>query len=148
MALTVYPADDWNTFQNVADATTALELIGDGVKWGLLDTAEKEQRLVVSAMAINMIAVASDTCSFIMAQTLLIQFDLENDGTYLSFIITNDDEYKKAKVGSLEVEYNLDSKNNTGVGDINSFPPVVVSLLNGCLRDSVGVAGARGFTIA
>jgi len=147
MALVVYPTDDWNTFQNVADATTALELIGDGVKWGLLSTAEKERMLIVSAMAINTIAEPSDTCNFVQAQTLLIQFDLENDGTYLSFTVTNDDEYKKAKVGSLEVEYNLESKNNTGVGDINSFPPVVVSLLNNCLRDSVGVAGARGFTL-
>ncbi|MDM5264684.1 hypothetical protein PF327_10805 [Sulfurovum sp. XTW-4] len=138
--MVVYPLDGWNTFIDVADATTRLTELGSGSKWDPLTTAEKEAMLHKSAAIINATCNLNTTCQFDVAQVLLIQGDLENNGKYLSMTDTSV-KYKSAKVGSLDVEYNL-----TESGEV-LLPPVVKSLLSSCLKNS-SVPMAKGFTLA
>ncbi len=144
MAIVVYPADGWNSFVSIQDATDGLNQIGGGAKWGALSLEEQETLLVVSAMLLSSVATPSDKCPFPQAQILLLQFDLQNDGGYLSFTVSPDGEYKRASVGSISVEYNLGGNDIGMGGSASSLPPIVESLLSGCLMSSQGrVEGFR-----
>ncbi len=133
MAIIVYPADGWNSFISVAEATDDLNLIGGGTEWGALTLLEQEQMLVKSALLLVSVAVPNGICNFIGAQVLLLQFDLQNGGKYLSFVTTSESEYKRAKVGPLEVEYNIEGEGGGMAGGVSGLPDMVTGMIADCL---------------
>lgn len=136
----VFPLPDWNTFIDVADATTRLNSLGGGEKWNALPNEEKEVMLFRSAFLICSICnVRENTCNFADAQIALIQSDQDNNSKFLSLVVEVQ-KYKKAKVGSLSVEY-ADSDNSK----VN-LPNVVNSILMNCLKDNRPMA--RSFKLA
>jgi len=138
--LIVYPLENWNTFISVADATTKLLELGGEDKWNKLSNKAKEVMLSRSAFLIKSICnIRENSCVFSDAQVALIQIDQANDGKYLSNIVEVQ-KYKKAKVGSLSVEYtDIDSSS------VN-LPSVVNALLSKCLKSNRQVA--RSFKLA
>ena len=144
MALIVYPVDGWNTFVNIADATALIHSVSDGAKWDALTVGEQERMLITSAMVLSSVSDVSTLCDFTQAQIMLIIFDLENNGIYLTFVTAASGEYKKAKVGPLDVEFNLDN-GGAGIGSgASGLPSIVQSLLKDCIS---GGTGTQGFTI-
>jgi len=141
----VYPEDGWNSFVDVIVAGEKLEAIGGGDKWNALTDPEKEQMLIKSAMLLTVSATPSTECNFPDAQVLLIQFDLENGGKYLSFEDSSGGEYTRAKVGTLEVEYNLKDEGIGMASGGGGLPPMVTTILNDCLRNVGNVT--RGFHV-
>ena len=141
--LIVYPLDGWNTFVDVADATVLIHSVSDGAKWDALTPVEQERMLITSAMLLSSIADVSTQCDFIQAQVMLIMFDLENNGIYLTFTTAASGEYKKAKVGPLDVEFNLDN-GGAGIGSgASGLPSIVQSLLKDCISSGNRVEGFK-----
>lgn len=142
--ITVYPDLGWNSFISVTDATAALTQIGGGAAWTALQPDEQEKLLVTSALLLTSIADISPACNFPEAQILLIQFDMVNNGAFLNFTQGQVGEYKRAKVGPLDVEYNLDSSGAGMAGGIDGLPGIVKTMLGDCLKTG---NGARGFHV-
>lgn len=143
MALVIYPEEGWNSFVTIAEATAGLHEISDGVAWDALTVEEQEQMLVTSALLLSSVATPSDSCNFAQAQILLVQFDLQNNGKYLSFVTTPDGEYTRAKVGPLEVEYNLGGSDTGMASGAGGLPDMVLGILSDCLI--VGENKVTGF---
>jgi hypothetical protein len=137
--MTVYPAENWDTFIDVATADQSMTDLGSGDKW---DSADKEVLLRKSALMIKALCDTGKKCLYAEAQIMLIQADIENDGKYLTLTI-KENKYKKAKVGDLAVEY----KDNSKTSALDSLPSVVKSMLKGCLKNSSEKI-ARGFIVA
>lgn len=138
--LIVYPLENWNTFISVSDATIKLTELGGVDKWNPLSDSEKEVMLSHSAFLIKSTCnIRENSCVFADAQVALIQADQANNGKYLTSVVEVQ-KYKKAKVGSLSVEYaDIDTSS------VN-FPSVVSSILSKCLKSNR--QGARSFKLA
>jgi hypothetical protein len=137
--MTVYPAENWDTFIDVATADQSMTDLGSRDKWDLVD---KEVLLRKSALMIKALCDTDKKCLYAEAQIMLIQADIENGGKYLTSAI-KENKYKKAKVGGLSVEYKDDSETSGA----DSLPNMVKSMLEGCLKNSSEKI-ARGFIVA
>ena len=136
----VYPLDNYNTFISKAEIITKLAEFGSGALWNAKTVPERESTLAISTALIKATCnITPNTCSFKEAQIMLIHLDLNNSGKYLALKDSNI-AYKKAKVGSLSVEYNLSASSSSGL------PSVVKSILNGCLKNGDKPI-ARGFDV-
>ena len=135
----VYPLENYSTFINVADATAKLTELGAGDEWAFKSVTEQEVMLAVSTQIIKSLCdIIEGGCLYAEAQVMIIQSDMANNGKYLTSVDTTQP-YKKAKIGSLNVEYNL--------VDIEHLPSLVKSMLSGCLKVSDSPR-AIGFTLA
>ena len=142
MNIIVFPLDNWNSFVTVAEADDIMSAITTDDSWSKLQGNEKEILLVNSALYLRSIATPSTTCDFKTAQVVLIQFDLANGNSLLSFVIPLN-QYKRVSVGSISVEY-VDALVNSKA---NSIPFLVKGLLRDCLIDNGGVGVVEGFEI-
>ena len=137
----IYPLDNYTTFISVADADTQLTALGVGTQWDLNDASAKEVILSLSTAIIKgSCYIAENACNYSDAQVMLIHGDLLNDGKYITTIDTNHP-YVKAKVGALDVTYNLAEDGSP------LMPNIVRSILSGCLKIS-DVPMATGFNLA
>ena len=128
--MTVYPADSYNTFVDVATADARLSELG-ATAWAGKTTEEKEQMLVMSGSVVIAHSNINGQCNYATAQVMLIFSDLVNGGKFLSGV-DGRSKYTKAKVGSLAVEFNHEA---------TALPAAVSALLSRCLKNGYTVTG-------
>lgn len=134
--ITTYPAENWNSFVTLDEATEAIESMGGGAEWNLLDRDFKEQKLILSTSVISSIVYLDCDCDFKEAQNMLLLADIVNNNKYLT-LTDNRSKYKTAKVGSLSVQYKDSSPKD-------NLPNIALSILGDCLKSN---ETAQGFFI-
>jgi hypothetical protein len=161
MALIKYPEDNYNSFVTISEADDFMHKVKNEI-WDTLTEEDKEVILNKAFMYINALAIVdfvsttkeikdddgnvigtekvlvSEKCPYAQAQLSLVNMDLLNENKLMSGVIPNQP-YKKAKVSSLLVEYNLLDTEHFYID------PVTKGYLYSCLKE-LNKYVTRGFT--
>ena len=161
MALVKYPKDGYNSFVTLDEANTFMISVKNPT-WDTLTDEDKEVILNKAFMYINALAIVdfvavdkeikdangdvigtekvilSEKCPYSDAQLSLVNMDLINENKLMSGLIPNQP-YKKAKVSSLQVEYNLLDTEHFYID------PVTKGYLYNCLKE-LNKYITRGYT--
>jgi len=130
--LILYPLENYNSFIDIPTLKSIYSNLTS------VPDSTLEQLLKLACISIKSVAIITENykCDYGLAQANLVNSDILNGGIYLNGLMGED--IKRAKIASLEVEFNTEVSNTSLV----KLDAITKNLLYDCLKSN---SISRGF---